>query len=80
VVCQTFRAGEAIQAPHDHDHVTAAIAEFLVWRQPFCDDGGELLPKYTPAPMIASFMRDPDDPASVTRDTIPVPKGPVEVW
>jgi tRNA-dihydrouridine synthase B len=58
----------------------AAIAEFLAWRKPFCDDRGELLPKYAPAPMVASFMRDPDDPASVARDAIPVPKGPVEVW
>jgi nifR3 family TIM-barrel protein len=58
----------------------AAIAEFLLWRRPFCDDQGELLPKYAPAPMVASFMRDPDDPASVAREAIPVPKGPVEVW
>ena len=58
----------------------AAIEEFLVWRAQFCDDRGELLAKYAPAPMVASFMRDPDDPASVARDAIPVPKGPVEVW
>lgn len=58
----------------------AAIEEFLLWRAPFCDDRGELLAKYAPAPMVASFMRDPDDPASVARDAIPVPKGPVEVW
>ena len=29
---------------------------------------------------IAEFMRDPDEPASVSRESIPVPKGPVEVW
>jgi hypothetical protein len=58
----------------------SAIAEFLVWRQPFCDEDGNLLPKYEPAPLIASFMRDPDEPASVARDAIPVPKGPIEVW
>ena len=29
------------------------------------------------APMIASFMQEPD---SVRREQIPVPKGPVEVW
>ena len=58
----------------------AAIAEFLEWRKQFCDEQGELLPAYAPAPMVASFMRDPDDPASVARDAIPVPKGPVEVW
>lgn len=58
----------------------AAIEEFLRWRAQFCDDRGELLAKYAPAPMVASFMRDPDDPASVARDAIPVPRGPVEVW
>jgi tRNA-dihydrouridine synthase B len=57
-----------------------AMAEFLQWRAQFCDDRGELLPKYVPVPMVASFMRDPDDAASVSRDAIPVPKGPVEVW
>jgi nifR3 family TIM-barrel protein len=58
----------------------AAVAEFLEWRRPFCDDRGELLPKYAPSPLVASFMRDPDDPASLARDAIPVPKGPVDVW
>lgn len=58
----------------------AALAEHLAWRRPFCDECGNLLPKYAPAPLVASFMRDPDDPAAVARDAIPVPKGPVEVW
>ena len=58
----------------------AAVVEYLAWRRQFCDDRGALLEKYAPAPMVASFMRDPDDPASVARDSIPVPKGPVEVW
>ncbi len=57
-----------------------AIEEFLQWRAQYCDDRGELLPKFAPAPLVASFMRDPDDPASVAREAIPVPKGPVEVW
>jgi tRNA-dihydrouridine synthase B len=58
----------------------AAIAEFLEWRKQFCDEQGELLPAYAPAPLVASFMRDPDDPASVSRVAIPVPKGPVDLW
>src|SRR4051812_9708010 len=33
----------------------AAIAEFLAWRAPFCDERGELLEKYAPRPMVASF-------------------------
>jgi nifR3 family TIM-barrel protein len=58
----------------------AAIGEFLQWRAQFCDERGDLLPKFAPAPLVASFMRDPDDPASISREAIPVPKGPVEVW
>ncbi len=44
----------------------------------FLDDRGELLPRFAPAPMVASFMRD--DSAAAPREHIPVPKGPVEVW
>ncbi len=58
----------------------AAIVEYLAWRNQFCDESGALQGKFTPAPMVASFMRDPDDPASVARDSIPVPKGPIDVW
>jgi tRNA-dihydrouridine synthase len=58
----------------------AAIAEYLAWRAPFCDDRGELLAKYAPGRMVASFMREPGDPESTARESIPVPKGPVEVW
>jgi len=53
---------------------------YLRWRAQFCDEAGELLPRYRLAPMVASFMRDPDEPASVRREAIPVPRGPVEVW
>ncbi|MEO6875873.1 MAG: tRNA dihydrouridine synthase DusB [Opitutaceae bacterium] len=58
----------------------AALAEYIAWRAPFCDDKGELLPKYQPGPMIASFMRESGAPESTGREFIPVPKGPVEVW
>jgi tRNA-dihydrouridine synthase B len=58
----------------------AAITEYLEWRRQFCDDRGDLLEKYSPEPMVASFMRDPNDAAGIERDRIPVPKGPVEVW
>jgi nifR3 family TIM-barrel protein len=57
----------------------AALAEYLAWRAPFCDEQGELLPKYQPAPMVASFMAG-DGEGEVERSAIPVPKGPVEVW
>jgi nifR3 family TIM-barrel protein len=58
----------------------AAVAEFLAWRAPFCDARGELLEKYAPAPMVASFMRAPDEAEVFARESIPVPKGPVETW
>jgi nifR3 family TIM-barrel protein len=58
----------------------AALAEYLAWRNQFCDERGELLPKFRPDPLVASFMRDPADPVSAARDAIPVPKGPVDVW
>ncbi len=58
----------------------AAIAEYLAWRAQFCDERGELLPKFAPPPMVASFMREPGDAEIFARDSIPVPKGPVEVW
>ncbi|HEY0946503.1 MAG TPA: tRNA dihydrouridine synthase DusB [Opitutaceae bacterium] len=57
----------------------AALADYLAWRRQFCDERGELLPKYRPDPLVASFLRDPDDPV-FARNAIPVPKGPVEVW
>ena len=56
----------------------AALTEYIAWRTPFCDATGELLPKYQPGKMVASFMRAPGDPEE--RSSIPVPKGPVEVW
>ncbi len=56
-----------------------AIADYIAWRERFCDEHGVLLPKYAPDPMVASFQRDEDDPV-FQRESIPVPKGPVEVW
>jgi tRNA-dihydrouridine synthase B len=58
----------------------SALAEFITWRSAFCDERGELLAKYAPAPMVASFMRSGDRPDALDRVSIPVPKGPVEVW
>jgi tRNA-dihydrouridine synthase B len=53
------------------------LESYIRWRQQFLDERGELLPRFQQAPMVASFMREPD---STTRSQIPVPKGPVEVW
>ena len=54
------------------------LANYLRWRAQFCDASGELLPRYRLQPMVASFMRDA--PPSTRRESIPVPRGPVEVW
>src|SRR5260221_1587146 len=55
------------------------LENYIRWRQQFLDEHGELLPRFQPPPMVASFMREPE-PASTQREHIPVPKGPVEVW
>jgi len=57
-----------------------ALADFLAWRSPFCDERGELLPKYRPEPARASFLDTESGTDAASRGSIPVPKGPVEVW
>jgi hypothetical protein len=54
-----------------------ALENYTRWRQQFLDGNGELQPRFRPPPLVASFMREP---ASIQREQIPVPKGPVEVW
>ncbi len=63
-----------------HAQFHELLEKYLRWRAQFCDDAGELLPRYRQAPMVASFMEPDDGPASTRREAIPVPKGPVEVW
>jgi tRNA-dihydrouridine synthase B len=53
------------------------LENYIRWRQQFLDEHGELQIRFQPAPLVASFMREPE---STTRQHIPVPKGPVEVW
>ena len=53
------------------------LENYRAWRRPFLDEQGELKSNCRPAPMVASFMREPD---SAVREQIPLPKGPVEVW
>jgi len=53
------------------------LQNYIRWRQQFLDDRGELLPRFRPPPMVASFMRKSDSPQPAR---IPVPEGPVEVW
>jgi tRNA-dihydrouridine synthase len=44
------------------------LAAYRTWRARFCDARGELLPQYQPGR------------ADHARDSIPMPKGPIEVW
>ena len=53
------------------------LAAYIQWRKQFVDENGELLPRFRPHPMVSSFMQEP---AVASRNAIPVPKGPVEVW
>jgi nifR3 family TIM-barrel protein len=55
------------------------LENYLRWRAQFLDADGQLQPRYQPAPLVASFMREAE-PASAARSQIPVPNGPVEVW
>jgi len=57
------------------------VRQHASWRAQFCDEQGELLPKYRPGPLVASFLRDAagaDAPAGA--EAVPVPRGPVELW
>jgi nifR3 family TIM-barrel protein len=58
----------------------AAVSEYLGWRAAFCDASGELLEKFRPAPLVASFLQGDPDPEVFSRGAIPVPRGPVETW
>jgi tRNA-dihydrouridine synthase len=53
------------------------LENYVHWRQQFLDETGELRPRFRPAPLVASFMQEPQA-ANVER--IAVPKGPVEAW
>jgi nifR3 family TIM-barrel protein len=51
------------------------LEHYRAWREQFLDEAGELRPRFQPAPMIPSFMAEPDQ-----HQHIAVPSGPVEIW
>jgi tRNA-dihydrouridine synthase B len=55
------------------------LNSYLTWRQQFVDENGDLKPRFQLPPMVASFMQE-REPGVASREHIPVPKGPVEVW
>lgn len=58
----------------------AVLSRYTAWRAQFCDETGELLPRFALSPLTASFMQAEDEAAASERSAIPVPKGPVDTW
>jgi len=63
------------------------LAHYRQWRAQFLEADGQLSSRFSPPPMVASFMHTPapaataaDETAVAARQHIPVPKGPVDVW
>jgi nifR3 family TIM-barrel protein len=54
----------------------AVLSAYRAWRAQFCDEGGNLKPKFRPPELVASFMRG----AGNAPDVLPVPRGPIERW
>ncbi len=66
------------------DQFQEILADYVRWRSQFCDDAGELWPRFQPVPMVPSFLApEPaggEEPLVAKRGAIPVPAGPVETW
>jgi len=58
-------------------HFEEVLDNYIRWRRQFLDEQGKLQPRFEPAPLVASFMRES---SGSTAERIAVPKGPVEVW
>ncbi len=55
--------------------------EYRQWRLPFLDEAGNLLPQYQARDSQTLFHEDLDGtPAVASRQSIPVPGGPVDLW
>lgn len=55
----------------------SVLESYRKWRTQFLDERGELLLRFRPAPLVASFMQTAN---AAERTALPVPKGPVETW
>jgi len=73
--CHEFNKQVVQVSTRDEFH--GALEHYRQWRRQFLDENGELLPRFRPPPLIASFMRAP---AEAALPAIPVPKGPVTTW
>ena len=70
---------KAIVQISTRDEFENVLGDYLVWRTQFTDANGNLRPQYELEPLMASFMKGLESRVE-TRKSIPVPKGPVEVW
>ena len=70
---------KAIVQISTRDEFKNVLNDYLDWRTQFTDASGNLRPQYELEPLMASFMKDPETFVE-SRKSIPVPKGPVEVW
>jgi len=57
-----------------------ALADYIEWRTQFLDDQGHLRPAYAPPPLSVAFAGDTDEEPEPAESSLPVPKGPVELW
>ena len=56
------------------DEFETVLVDYLAWRSQFTDATGNLQPQYELEPLMASFMKEPQNPVE-SRKSIPVPKG-----
>ena len=54
-----------------------ALGAYREWRAQFCDESGELRPKYQSPKLVVSFMRPGTGRPT---DSIPLPRGAIERW
>lgn len=55
------------------------VTHYKQWREQFLGADGQLLPRFRPSPLTASFMQEPPGEKAAAGH-IHVPKGPVEMW
>lgn len=55
------------------------VSHYTNWREQFLGSDGQLLARFRPAPLTASFMQGPPE-EHAGAGHIHVPKGPVEMW
>jgi nifR3 family TIM-barrel protein len=60
------------------EHFQEVLQAYRIWRAQFLDENKRLRPAYQPTEIQASFIEE--ETAVARRQSIPVPKGPNELW